>query len=224
MRGRQDHQSTIGSQRSVTGSPTGRQKLLQKHICDVLRSNVQSGHSFRELRGQLLSEPSREAGQHPDDSAREVAAHVMSSRLDHLMCTNFNAILTTNYSRELCMCPQTCSSHAHAKECDCGLCRWNPPLIRDDQGLPPDYLKVLRFRSSGNSSSSGSSSSSFTGLPGLEGNYSRRPVLQIHGSVREPDTVVLTSEGYGTAWVFHEGVGGVSMLVWDTSFAVFGLW
>eukprot|EP00906_Rhabdomonas_costata_P037856 RCo053411 len=146
-------------------------KNLQEFIMDQLKS-VEKGSRIREKRSEFP---------------------VMASRLEHVECINFNAVLTTNYSQELCRCMgggcfalegsvQAMASDLRGspRNLVCSLCAWPTPLM--EKG--PSYLDILRFRPDGRKP---------------------RPILQLHGSVRETGLapngcdnarLVLSSEGY----------------------------
>lgn len=68
---------------------------LQKYISEILKERIKPG-------GEMLK------GVH--EGTLTAPYDAMVSRLNYITCTQFTALLTTNYSTELCMCdPARCS-------------------------------------------------------------------------------------------------------------------
>ena len=100
--------------------------------------------------------------------------NVMASRIDYIQCMKFFAVLTTNYSWELCICQKPYEKGK--ADTGCGICKGITPLSGADR--LPQFLDIVRT------------------MPSQFVPMHRRQIVQIHGSVSEPGTIVLSREGY----------------------------
>ena len=100
----------------------------------------------------------------------------MASRIDYIQCMKFFSILTTNYSWELCVCDRPYDPHEGPENEGCGICRGITPLSGKDR--LPQFLDIVRS------------------MPSQIVPMNERPIVQIHGSVSNPRTIVLSREGY----------------------------
>eukprot|EP00906_Rhabdomonas_costata_P038796 RCo054904 len=153
--------------------------LLHNTIDELV---IRGDHISLELAAQLIEDNMRKPGksmtlqafvaQSLDEKIRPGSYYcrnrqawpVMAARLQHLQRLNFCTVLTTNYSRELCMCDDSGK---------CAFCKAPCPL---SENASPAYVDILRYRPNHDEA--------------------EPPVIQIHGTVKEPETIVFTREGY----------------------------
>eukprot|EP01007_Sphenomonas_quadrangularis_P000709 NODE_155_length_1968_cov_109.811881_g114_i0.p1 GENE.NODE_155_length_1968_cov_109.811881_g114_i0~~NODE_155_length_1968_cov_109.811881_g114_i0.p1 ORF type:complete len:498 (+),score=228.13 NODE_155_length_1968_cov_109.811881_g114_i0:48-1496(+) len=110
---------------------------------------------------------------------------VMVTRIKTVSCINFDACLTTNYTTELCDCvyKEAATKETPAiykRKGKCYVCKARTPMHKD-KNTEPCYMDILR------------PSNRNTSVLAAD-RY--RPTIQIHGSLHEPTSVVLTREGY----------------------------
>eukprot|EP00667_Euglena_gracilis_P000041 EG_transcript_41 len=100
----------------------------------------------------------------------------MAARLLMVRHLPVSGILTTNYDQLLCFCDER-----QRTKNPCSVAKGITPQTK---GRKPQYLNMIRNREKGRSAESEESDSD------------SRPVIQIHGSTSDPQSIVLTREGY----------------------------
>eukprot|EP00668_Euglena_longa_P001367 GGOE01001620.1.p1 GENE.GGOE01001620.1~~GGOE01001620.1.p1 ORF type:complete len:1871 (-),score=629.58 GGOE01001620.1:50-5662(-) len=135
---------------------------MKEYLAQILKERVKRGREIIDARNM--------DGPHKNNEL------VMASRINYVQCLKFSAVLTTNYSQELCVCDEEWKEDK-PKDVGCGICKGIAPLMDVEE---PPYLDIIRK------------------MPGEIIPMQQRPIIQIHGSVCKPHTIVLSREGYRT--------------------------